>query len=209
MGLENNLLPIEIATHIMKKILSGELEPGSRLTEADFANTFSVSNIPVREAFYILQSSGLIEKIPRKGVRVKANTAKEIHDYKEALMDLFRIALKKSEGKWTEECVETLTNQLDITTKSLVFRNNVQYLAELTKLLKVLFDVANNNAITRFYIEVSNVTTAYCQSIWNNFDHVIDWHTQYVVGFVEALQNKDLQLAKENLKQLNEKAFTL
>ncbi|WP_262173246.1 GntR family transcriptional regulator [Saccharococcus sp. Marseille-Q5394] len=209
MEIEKNSLPIEIATYIMKKILSGELQQGTRLIEADFAQQFNVSSIPVREAFYILQSSGLIEKIPRKGVRVKQNTDKEINDYITALMDLFRIALKYSKDKWTDESFKVLKTYLDETTESLNQKDVVEYLAKLTILLSYLFKIADNNAFTRFFYEVSNVTTAYCQSIWKDFDKVEDWHRKYVVNAINSIIKRDFVNAEKYLELVNRNASNI
>ena len=51
-------------------ILSQQLPPGARLIEADLAERFGVSRIPVREALHLLEATGLVEVVPRKGARV-------------------------------------------------------------------------------------------------------------------------------------------
>src|SRR5690554_4126480 len=86
-----NSLPDIIANNLLRKILKGELRQGDRLIESEIAKELNVSNIPVREAFYILQSTEIIERLPRKGVRVKAMSKKEINDYKDALIEIYKL----------------------------------------------------------------------------------------------------------------------
>jgi DNA-binding GntR family transcriptional regulator len=64
-------------------IFRGELPPGSDHLEAELADRFGMSRTPVREAALILESQGLVELRPRKGVRilpVSANDMREIYD---------------------------------------------------------------------------------------------------------------------------------
>lgn len=51
-------------------ILTGDLEPGSRLGEADLATRLQVSRTPIREALPRLAAEGLVELIPNRGARV-------------------------------------------------------------------------------------------------------------------------------------------
>jgi len=52
------------------RILDNVLVPGSYATEQDLAETFGVSRTPVREAMVRLRDEGLVELIPRRGLRV-------------------------------------------------------------------------------------------------------------------------------------------
>lgn len=65
-------LPQQIADHLGHRIMNGELVPGARLKEEEFAGLYDVSRGPVREAFRILERRGFIEIVPRHGARVRA-----------------------------------------------------------------------------------------------------------------------------------------
>jgi DNA-binding GntR family transcriptional regulator len=51
-------------------ILSGALEPGQRLVEEQLTRRFEISRAPIREALRLLAEQGLVEHLPRRGVRV-------------------------------------------------------------------------------------------------------------------------------------------
>src|SRR5581483_8286321 len=51
-------------------ILSGVLPPGERLIEEQLTQRFGISRAPLREALRELAQQGLVEHLPRRGVRV-------------------------------------------------------------------------------------------------------------------------------------------
>lgn len=61
-------------------LISGALAPGTRVDQAELAKRFGVSIVPIREALARLQSAGLIEIVPHRGVFVANVTADELVD---------------------------------------------------------------------------------------------------------------------------------
>jgi DNA-binding GntR family transcriptional regulator len=59
-----------VLTQLRHDILSGEVEPGERLIEEQLTRRFGISRAPVREALRLLAEQGLVEHLPRRGVRV-------------------------------------------------------------------------------------------------------------------------------------------
>jgi len=70
-----------IAAALREAILGGEFAPGERLLQDVIAERFGASRIPVREAFRILETEGLMEVSPNKGARVPALDLYEVHTY--------------------------------------------------------------------------------------------------------------------------------
>lgn len=63
---------------IRSAILRGDYAPGERLKEAEIAERVGVSRTPVREAFRVLETEGLIELLPGRGARVRVYSAEEV-----------------------------------------------------------------------------------------------------------------------------------
>jgi DNA-binding GntR family transcriptional regulator len=62
---------VEVAARQLRdEILAGTLEPGQRLIEDQIRLRFSISRAPLREALRLLTQQGLVEHLPRRGVRV-------------------------------------------------------------------------------------------------------------------------------------------
>jgi DNA-binding GntR family transcriptional regulator len=55
---------------LRSEILSGALAPGERLVEEHLTRRFGTSRAPLREALRLLGEQGLVEHLPRRGVRV-------------------------------------------------------------------------------------------------------------------------------------------
>src|SRR6185295_1137428 len=60
----------QIVAHLRRQIVGGELARGERLRQDALAEQFGASITPVREAFSILESEGLVTSEPHRGVRV-------------------------------------------------------------------------------------------------------------------------------------------
>jgi DNA-binding GntR family transcriptional regulator len=62
----------DIQQRIRDDILAGELAFGTRLTTADLAQRYGVSQMPIREALRELLGEGLVTKEPNRGARVRS-----------------------------------------------------------------------------------------------------------------------------------------
>lgn len=65
------VLSERIKAQISQMILNGELAAGDRLKLSELARRFGVSAMPVREAIWRLEASGIIETIPNRGAVVR------------------------------------------------------------------------------------------------------------------------------------------
>jgi DNA-binding GntR family transcriptional regulator len=79
----------QIADHLIEKVIRFEIMPGERILEQKVAEELGVSRSPVREAFRILEKTGLVELIPRCGVRVTSVTTSSIDAYCDVFTLLF------------------------------------------------------------------------------------------------------------------------
>jgi DNA-binding GntR family transcriptional regulator len=68
----------DIFNVLHEKIISGAYKPGDWLRQDDIATLLGVSMTPVREALDLLVSAGLAERVPYRGVRVRAMSTKDV-----------------------------------------------------------------------------------------------------------------------------------
>ena len=69
-----------VTERIETAIVSGTLEPGSKLSEQALAKSLGVSRGPLREAIRRLEGRKLLERTPNIGVRVAALSVKDISE---------------------------------------------------------------------------------------------------------------------------------
>lgn len=71
-----------IVDHTLKyledMIVKGKLGPGQRIKEQEISSRLGISRPPIREAFKILETEGLIKREPRRGVFVSEITSNDI-----------------------------------------------------------------------------------------------------------------------------------
>lgn len=91
----DNSLPNQVAKRIAEDIIGGRFNPGESLKEGDFSSEFGTSRAPIREAFYLLEIDGLVQRIPRKGVFVRGYSAKEMHNLFELRGMVEQLALRR------------------------------------------------------------------------------------------------------------------
>src|SRR5262245_25421735 len=96
-----------VQAEIERLILDGELAAGTKLTEATLAERLGVSRGPVREAFRMLEESGLVRTEKNRGVFVREvplEEALEIFEVR-AVMDLY-VGRKLAQGLGADELRE-------------------------------------------------------------------------------------------------------
>jgi len=89
--LQSSSLPTLVQAELERMIVSGELQPGAKLTEMTLAARLGVSRGPLREAFRMLEEAGLVRTEKNRGVFVRdipLDEAVEIFDLRAAMEDL-------------------------------------------------------------------------------------------------------------------------
>jgi len=77
----NTVSTVDAAASVLRElILDGELEPGARLREAQFAERLGIARHSFRAATQILISEGMLRREPHRGVQVTVLTAEDIVD---------------------------------------------------------------------------------------------------------------------------------
>ena len=84
----SSLLRDRAYAHIRSKMIEGDLEPGSQVSELALAREIGISRTPVREALRQLQHEGLVQAVPRFGTVVRVpdrRELEELYEMREAL----------------------------------------------------------------------------------------------------------------------------
>ncbi|WP_235929049.1 GntR family transcriptional regulator [Marisediminicola senii] len=79
---------VSVQDAIRRDIISGVLQPGTRVTEASLSKTHGVSRVPVREALHALEAEGFVESRANVGSSVAAipvDDADDLFAVREAL----------------------------------------------------------------------------------------------------------------------------
>lgn len=105
-------LPQQIADHLGHRIMTGELAPGSRLKEEEFAALYDVSRGPIREAFRLLERRGFVEVVPRHGARVRVFDPADLANLFSIRAVLFGLAARQAAERGDAELFDRLAPQV-------------------------------------------------------------------------------------------------
>ena len=92
-----------IIKQLRAEIVSGQIAPGEKLSEARLAERFGVSRMPVRDAFKELENAGFVTIEQRRGTFVRGTSRSEI-------LDLFEVR-EAIEGMAARLCAHRANNQ--------------------------------------------------------------------------------------------------
>src|SRR3546814_14997852 len=102
---DRRALPAAAGERLRELIIEGELSAGIRLNERALCERLGVSRTPLREAFRLLASEGLVEIQPNRGARVTVLSENDIRESFTVLGGLE--ALRSEERRVGKECVST------------------------------------------------------------------------------------------------------
>ncbi|XOZ34315.1 GntR family transcriptional regulator [Halomonadaceae bacterium KBTZ08] len=92
----------QIAQHLGRQIITGELRPGERIQELKVAGSLDVSRGSVREALLILERRHLIRIYPRKGAVVSGMTPELVNSLYDIYLNLLEMLADRFMARRTE-----------------------------------------------------------------------------------------------------------
>jgi DNA-binding GntR family transcriptional regulator len=102
---------------IKQRILENRYPPGHHVLERELVETFGMSRTPIREALIRLQKEGLIEVLPRRGMRVVSLSPDDMREIYEVLTFLEMAAVdllaRRAPEAVSLDALESLTRSMD------------------------------------------------------------------------------------------------
>jgi len=92
------VLSDQVKDHLLRAILDGRYQPGSRIVETRVARELGTSQAPVREALRDLEALGLIETSAFRGARVRLPTVDELLEALTVRAQLESLAARQAVG---------------------------------------------------------------------------------------------------------------
>lgn len=136
------LLRNDVYELVLERILSGELQPGQRLRDADLTSWLGVSRTPVREAVSRLTAVGLMSTSPNRYTEVAVLDEAEVADAVAVLRLLWPAVLASSPG------ASSLEREVELTLLARrVERGDVDSARGLHRALSVVVDTLPNRVL--------------------------------------------------------------
>lgn len=164
--LQTSSLASVVQSELERMILSGELAPGAKLTEAALAEQLGVSRGPLREAFRMLDEAGLVRTEKNRGVYVRnvpVDEAVEIFDLRAAMDEMVgrRLATQITPAQLKE--LRGLVEQMEVAVKA---NDRHRYHALNLGFHDRLVELAGNSKLTSIYRKlVRELSLFRCQNL--------------------------------------------
>jgi phosphonate utilization transcriptional regulator len=197
--LQQHSLTTLVQREIERRILGGELMPGSKLNEADIAGELRVSRGPVREAFRALEQSGLVRTEKNRGVfvrQVSIAEADEIYEVRAALEGMIgRLAAKRISAHQVER-IRAVVKKMHVIGKT---RDAAAYYPLNVEFHELLCDAAGNKTLHANYRRVVNELDLYRRETISRSAENIPNSTRDHEAIVTAVAKGDEDLASRLL----------
>lgn len=190
----------EIADTIRERILKGEYEIGEKIKENQIASELKVSRTPIREAFKLLETEGLIDYVPNRGCFAKGFTRQDVDDIYAVRGALEDLAVTWAVERIMPEEIDALHEQCDL----MEFYANKKDSKKVHELNTSFHDIIYNSARSRFlaqvlrsykeYLDKTRKATAYKQDY---LDGILNEHRK----IAEAIGKHDVNAAKKAMEE--------
>lgn len=124
---EGYTLSEQVFRTIQAAIVTGKIEPGSKISEPELARTYGISRGPLREAIHRLEGQRLLVRVPHVGARVVSLSHKELIELYEIRESLEGLACRLAAERMTEQEVSELREILDTHERDAAFQAGIDY----------------------------------------------------------------------------------
>lgn len=201
MNIESSEVPatsLRLFELIKERIFSGELTPGSKITEKEMADFYDVNRAPVREAFLRLEERRLIERVPYSGTRVFRPSARMVEELFEIREALEVLAVGKAIRRITDEQAEAFCRRAQESHARLSAMDDAQTrsLPPLREFHLLIAEMSQNHELLRLlksevwnFIKINYriVPKAREKKLRGSLDHI---------AIADAIHERDIELSQ-------------
>jgi DNA-binding GntR family transcriptional regulator len=148
-------LHLEVVESLRELILTGELEPRSRVNEVTLCERFGISRTPLREAIKLLAAEGLLELRPNRGARVAALSEVEVAEILQVIGPLEAAGAELACARITEpELAAIESAHLDMV-DAWKAKDYDRYFARNRQIHEAIMTASGNGALQAVYLNLS------------------------------------------------------
>jgi DNA-binding GntR family transcriptional regulator len=193
-------LPEQIAEVLADEIIERKLFPGSRLPEPALAERFGTSRAPIREALYLLDQAGLVERTPRRGTVVKTYSRREIEELYQVRITLERLALERicEEPDMVEACLATLEpiiREMETAQDDPLRYRELNYLFH-----RSIIVVSRSDLVRRLYAQIEGPLKIFLRRMFSAEDAVSKSFGEHL-QILAAIEEADAEKAQQRLEK--------
>jgi DNA-binding GntR family transcriptional regulator len=140
--------------YILERIHHGDIQPGEIITETSVCDLLNISRTPAREALIELTANGVLEKVPRKGYRIKELDQKRKIDSYVVLGVLDALAAKLSIPNMEDKDILRMKETIDLMDIAIKYKNYSSYVELQEKFHHIYIDKCDNIQLINLLAEL-------------------------------------------------------
>jgi DNA-binding GntR family transcriptional regulator len=199
----NTVSTVDAAANVLRQlILDGELEPGSRLREAEFAERLGIARHSFRAATQVLISEGMLRREPHRGVQVTILGAKDIIDTfrLRTALETEAVRIVIAEGRVPENARQAV-DELSAVPDNAPWRDVVE---PDMKFHRAVIDAAQSPRLSRAYAGVQAEVQLCMVQLRPHYERpsqVADEHTELLAAIVDGDGERADELFRRHLSE--------
>ncbi len=200
LAIHHPTLPAVVAEKLRQLIIDGTFKPGTWLNERDLCDQLKISRTPLREAYRMLASDGLVSLQPKRGAMVIELSADDIENIFDVLSVLEGLAVRSAAERATDAELAQIAQLHAQMREGYEQRDIRAYFAASMGTHIAINRAAHNPALTHSYDRLNLQVQALRYK--SNFD--IDEWTAAVAdheAFVQALLQRDGERAESLIRK--------
>ena len=151
----------QIADTLEQLVFAGEFQDGDRLDELKLAEQFHVSRTPIREALQVLVTSGMAEKIPRRGVFIRQPRPVELIEMFETMAEIEAFCGRLAAIRMSDEDLDALGAANDRCQQAIEASDHDRYYSENETFHQIIYRGAANSYLEKQALQLQNRLRAY------------------------------------------------
>lgn len=198
--MEKRAVALSISEDVRNDILRGRIRPGEPLRIRSLAERFGTSDLPVREALWILQKDGLVENRPYAGAFVRVHSAREISEAYEIRSALERVALLKTPAEPPASLLSELESMLSELEGAAAEQDAIRYGDLNRSFHQRLVSASVNQSVLELLDRLWSGQSAYRSVFSSNHRRIAQSHAEHQEIF-EAFAQGDMSRTADLLEQ--------
>lgn len=191
-----------VSSELRMRIISGEIESGTILSENKLAADFAVSRSPIREALKILASENII-RLERMGAVVIGLSEKEIEEIYDVRLLIESFVFERIVKIDTNELIKELSKILEMMKVAIKYSDADEFSYQDVLFHETIIRAANHSYILMIWNNLKPVMESFIllsmrmrfKEKYEDFTRIIKNHELYI----EAIHTKDRDLMSKSL----------
>lgn len=155
-ALANTDLVGQVARILTQAIISGQLQPGTKVVEAGVARELGISRAPVREAARLLEQQGLLVSNPRRGFFVRKLEPRDIDEIYDLRICVECHAAVLAAKNMTPASRAALQRQIDVMYESADLDDAARQVEEDYKFHRMICEIAGSARLLRLFDDLAS-----------------------------------------------------